>query len=266
MREPSIHIKVKDLEKVLEAVIFTKEAPLAIDYTTLVKEIARRCRAYTVNNRSVIPSTQKLARDAERLVASGNMEVFKFQSLLNKVRATLKHLGITTIKTGNRDWLTLKEVAKNATEFCEAFKLKPEEGYVIYCKIGISKMQRYNISKFISLHAIICEQYRAEELIDKDLYPSITAKFHTLYCRAIIDRVGISANYMDDPINYAHFVEATSQCLSLAGKIEDYLKCQLEAFAWRSDYPQPIQLKGEKAINRFIAYAYKNNIQLKRVK
>ena len=261
MRVPSIHITINNLELIFKQVLGEYSN---LDYKLLAKQVGKESRKFTCNNRSVINSTNKLVRDTDRMVASGNMDVFKFQVMLNKVRATFKHIGITTIKPGSRDWLALKEVAGNALEFAKVFNIKPENAYVIYCKIGISKMQRYNISKFVSLHSIICEQYRAEDLIEKDIYSNHTSNMHNQYCKAIIDRVGISTNYLDDPINYGHFVEATQQALSVGGKVDDYLTAQLEAFAWRSDYPLPIQLKGEKALNRFISYAFKNNIQLRK--
>ena len=182
------------------------------------------------------------------MVASGNMDVFKFQVMLNKVRATFKHIGITTIKSGTRDWLALKEVAGNALEFAKVFNIKPENAYVIYCKIGISKMQRYNINKFVSLHSIICEQYRAEDLIEKDIYSNHTSNMHNQYCKAIIDRVGISTNYLDDPINYSYFVEATQQAISVGGKVDDYLTAQLHILKYTC-FPE---LLSQKSLHRFL--------------
>ena len=262
MREPSIHIRRSSLVQIL----IDKNLSSKWGAEALADAIIIASRKYTCSNRSVITNTNKIVKDTQKLKLTGNLEVFEFQTILNKVRSSFRHVGITTIKLGAKDWLVLKEAAANAAEFCNTFGLSKKEGFVIYCKLGIVDMQRFNINKFNGLHAKICEKYQAELLIEEDPHSDITSKGHDIYCKLIAERVGIAANYLDDPINYSFFVKATDECLAVGGRIEDYMKGQFEDFAWRNDYPYPSQLSGAKARDRFIKYAYKMNIQLKKVK
>ena len=59
MREPSIHIKESDLLKVLEDII----PEHLLDINWLAKEISRRAKPKSLNNRSVSVSNNKLERD-----------------------------------------------------------------------------------------------------------------------------------------------------------------------------------------------------------
>jgi len=259
-REPSIHITRSKLISIL------KNTNLNTTKEKLADAIMVASRKHTCSNRSIITNTNKIIKDTEKLKLTGNLEVFEFQTILNKVRKSFRHVGITTIKLGGKDWLILKEAASNAIEFCNSFELGKKEGFVIYCKLGIVDMQRFNINKFNGLHAKICEKYQAELIIEEDPYSDTTSKGHNYYCKLIAEKIGLAANYLDDPINYSFFVKATQECLSVGGKIDDYMKGQFEDFAWRNDYPYPSQLAGPKARDRFIKYAYKMNIQLKKVK
>ena len=262
-REPSIHITQGNLVLILKEVLVDYPK---LDKKTLAITIGKASRKYTCTHRSIITNTNKVVKDTERLKSSGNIDVFEFQTMLNKVRKSFRHVGIQTIKLGAKDWLILKEVASNALEFCNTFELNKKEGFVIYCKLGIVDMQRFNINKFQALHPKICEKYQAELLIEKDSNQHITSKGHNFYCKLVAERIGIINNYLDDPVNYSFFVRASEECLSVGGKIEDYIKGQFADFEWRNDYPYPSQLSGPKAKERFIKYAYKQNIQLKRAK
>lgn len=263
MREPSLHITKSNLVLILKEVL---KDSTSLDINKLADTVLKKGRAFPCNNRIVVMNTNKLAKDAERVAGSDLGPALKFQSILIKVRKSLKHVGVTIMKPGSKDWLSLKEVTKAAVEFCKTFNLKQDEGFVIYCKMGLSKMNKYNIHKFASLDTIINEQMEAEMEIEDDMYSDLSMRLHQFYVKEIHDRIGNSHQYLDDPINYRSFVRAAKEVMATGGKGVDYIKAQFEAFTWNNSLPQPAQLYGPKARERFIKYAYAHNIRLKSMK
>ena len=43
-----------------------------------------------------------------------------------------------------------------------------------------------------------------------------------------------------------------------------YIKAQFASFEWRDGVPDPIQMVGDKALERLNKYLYQNNIQVKK--
>jgi hypothetical protein len=261
MRDPSIHVRQSTLVSILKNIL---QAYTDLDSQLLALEITTACKHNSCTNRSIVVSNDKLARDADRMVSSGNIQTLRFQTYLNAVRRNVfKHRGLVAIKPGSKDWLPLKEVAANAEEFCKANALDFKAGYVIYCKIGLSKMVHYNLNKFPSLHQAILDAYEAELQIENDPSPQLTQQAHDLYCRMIAERVGIPVDFLSDPLNYSLFIQVVDRVFEVNTTIKDYITAQFNAFEWNGSYPQPPQLVNEKAKARFLTYAYKNNLNLK---
>lgn len=261
MRDPSLHIKLSDIITVLKKLY--PDDVLKYDWELFSKELFKAGKKYTCTNRQMVISNDKLMRIADKISSTDNVSVIEFQSIFIKVRRSLKHVGVKPIKPGEKDWPILKNIATNANLFCSDFEIDKKEGYVIYCKIAFKILKKFNLSHIPNLHKDICEYYMAEKNLLSDPYEKLTFQAYKAYSKAIIERVGISIDYYDNPIVYQEFTKIPPIVKRLGGNIVDYIISQFEGLAWTGSYPDPSQLSGDKAEARYVKYCYKNNIRLK---
>lgn len=256
VRSPSIHIREQDLACVLYEVLKRNDTDI------IARKVLEKAKSFSIPSRSISVTNDKLDKKVNKLKLAGRSDTAIFAQLLLLLRRKLKHRGITLIQPGDADWLNLKEGCKLATDFCNEFQIQIKEGYKEYISIGLSMMKNFSIFKFKNLHSAICNIYEARLEIESDKYPEQTKKAHDLYLAMISEKVGYSQGYENVPEKYKYFIYVVDICRKFGITLREYLKSQFSAFDWRNGIPDPMQLSGDKAIERLQRYAYENQIHL----
>ena len=122
-------------------------------------------------------------------------------------------------------------------------------------------MTRFNLNKFNSIHQRICEVYGANLEISKDLTPGETFKVKLEY-EKLLGEKGRVIDFKTIPEKYVWFIKAKEECHRLNVPIEHYIKAQFWGLEWCNGIPDPIQLVGNKAIDRLNKYLSEFNINL----
>lgn len=264
MRDPSIHIRLSQMIEILEEIHSNNEdSPVNYDWAKFCDELFKRAKNINCSNRGIHITNDKSQRNAEKILVNDSQTTLMFQSAFIKVRRSLKHVGVRAVKPGEKDWGLMKTIASNALVFASDFQLKPEEAYIIYSKIALNRLKKFNISHIPNLHSNICDHYLAELELMKDPYEALSYKAYQEYRKLIIEKVGLSTDYFEDPTTYREFTKVPPIVKRLGGKIQDYILSQFDGLAWTGSYPEPSQLSGPKAEQRYLKYCYKNNIRLK---
>lgn len=260
-RDPSLHITYSNFKKVLIDVY--KEHSVVPDIDELVDVIFDKCKGYSISNRNILVSNNKLKRAADKIKMAPRNNTALFAQTMVMERRRLKHRGLITPKVGDDEWLKYKEATKLATEFCNEFNLSLKEGYLKYIQLGMPKMKKFSIYKFKNLHNSILEEYEAIHKIEQDPFPSQTKKAHQVYMDLILDKVGFAQSYEDRPAKYAAFVEAMAIARQYGASPGIYIQAQFHGLDWQNSIPDPLQLLGTKAIERLQRYCFENQIKLK---
>ena len=256
-RDPSIHIKKSDLLRILLNCGVSEPSKLC-------NSILSQAKSYTISSRSIQVNNDFQQRKAKKILASSTDDSVLFSRILYRYRVKLKHRNIPEIKKGSNEWLSIKEVTKQANDFCDNFKLDKKNGYTIYLEIAFSKMNKFALFKMLNMYQGICDTYEALQLIKEDPHSRAeTDQAHKAYNKMIFDKTGLAYDYKNMPEKYKYFVLVGGICFDLNISPTDYIQAQFDGFAWRDTVPDPAQLVGDKAKQRLTSYLFKNNIKVK---
>lgn len=261
MRNPSVHITESDLVEVLNRIKGIEE--VKYNSNKLAAHILRLSKGRSATNRALKISQERIERRVNKILKSSIGDALLFSNLLNMVRQTkFKHRGIVKIDEGHKDWPLLKELSEIALDFCKAFNLSKKEGFTQFISIGISKMNKYNLARLKSMADSIIPTYEAYLKIQSDPNGAITDKAYKTYVQIIISKTGIQYDYSTMWEKFVCFVDAAAIIKELGCKPEDYIKAQFHGLEWTKGIPDPIQLIGDKAKERFMKYAFEFEIKL----
>lgn len=210
-----------------------------------------------------------MQQKSDKIKLIGRSETGIFAQILLLMRRKLHHKGLKLIGPNDPEWLNLKETCKLATEFGNEFGIPIKEAYTEYLQIGIGKMKNFTFFKFKSMHTAICNYYECTQEIQRDRTPNRTTMVYQYYLKKVNERLGWENNdYKDNPEKYVCFVRAKDLADKFKIKLDDYVKAQFAAMEWgdKQMIPDPLQLYGEKAIERVRKYCYENNITMKQEK
>ena len=245
-RNPGVHVLESHLRE------FLKRNYPGIN----VEEFTIGLKAYGNPHRLIIVSNAHIEKKVENLLSSSRLDADTFAKYLYAYRKKARHIGVQPIKPGSRDWTMVKKITQIATDFCQAHELSIDDGFKIFIRIGLTKMQKFSILKLFSLGEAIEANYTAEKELAQDKTPGETKQGYDYYNQYIINRTGISTNYDRAPEKYVYFYWAKLLAREKKVSLVDYIKSQFNGFEWRGDYPDPTQLIGDKAVQRLSKYMF----------
>jgi hypothetical protein len=260
-REPSINITESNLILVIQK-IFTKEAMSEFEIKKLVIHILCLAKPFSITNRKILLDNNHLEKRITKLNASNRNDADLFANLLLNIRRKLKHRGIQQVKPNTKDWLLIKDITGYANDFCNEWNLDKREGYLEYINIALSKMNKFSLIKFPNMVQSISQTYEAKQFLFNDNSPEETLSIHNLYQRIITEKTGLPSDYTKNPDKYLYFLKVKQIAENIGIKPSIYIKAQFASFEWRDGVPDPIQLVGDKAIERLNKYLYENNIKI----
>lgn len=250
-REPSIHITYSKFMEIGKR-IGIKEDDL--------KELFRTSAPFSINSRTVTVSTKMIEKKVKGMLEASRSDTDLFSQLIYYRRKSRKHRGISMMKPGHRDWKTLKEITAYALDFCMEFELDRRKGFIEFIDIGLNKMNKFGINKFLGMYESICETYEAMQEIQADDNPEATKAMYLYYTREIAEKTGIFEKYEERPEQYVWFVRARKQSDELKINPNIYIKAQFAGLDFAKGIPRPVQLVGAKATERISRYAYERGI------
>lgn len=261
MRTPALHITEQTLVKLISDYFPTSTES---ENKKLANYLLSRGKTYSLSHRMIYVSNDKMLKKAEKIKVTNSSDAGKFAELLTMYRRKFKHRGINQIKPGDPDWLTLKEVSAQATEFCNEVGLPIKEGYKEYIQIGLGMIKKYSLNKFKSVHSSIINKYDALQELAEDKDPAGTKEVHSMYTRIMDEKTGMSFgnDYKENPEKYVCFKRAKDEATRLKIPVKIYITAQFSAMEWQNRIPDPLQLYGDKAIERVRKYCVENNIKI----
>jgi hypothetical protein len=247
-RDPALHVKQSDLVAVLKSMGVARPERFA---DTLMKKAVGR----SVRNRYVVDVKAKRRKTAERVIKAGNLDVDAFSGVLGQERMRADHRGVKPIRSGTSEYTTLKDVCQLAHDFAEAYKFDNTiDGYRTYCRIAIELMgKRYALRKMKSYDTRICELYEMNYAIQKDNDPEGTAAIHEIYQEIMQREANVEIDLSNEG-RYAFMVYARQEADDVDAFYDDWVEAQFDALAFLNDVPNPNQLFGENAVERWKRY------------
>ena len=256
-RDPSLHIAKSRLVLILDKIL-----PKNIESKEFANEIFKRAKAHSLHTRTVTITNDRIEKKAKKLLSSSRADADLLAQLIYAKRMLLRHRGVSRIKSGSRDWETLKEVAGQALDFCEEFGLTKSKGFRIYLDMGLSKMKKFMVNKLLGMYEGICERYEAILEIQEDEDSEMTELMYKTYNEFVVSHTGVFANIKEIPEKYVHFVRARKVAEQINLSPDLYVEAQLEGLDFTNNVPHPSQMVGIKAMERVARYCYKHNIKV----
>lgn len=249
-REASLHVTESKLKEILKKA-FTNVSD------DLVKYVLSEAYKHSVNNRSLLISNDKLQRSATKMLEAPLDHTLTMARIIYQVRKDKNHRGIIISKPGTRDWDMIKDITKNAIQFCEDYHMGYRQGFIEYIKLAIDKMQKFGLNKITSMHDGICEDWAGIEELMGDPNPGLTERAYKEYNKFIYAKMStIMVDYSKIPAKYICFMKAAQAAVKLKATPELYIKAQFKGLDWQQGVPDPMQLIGDKATERFQKYVY----------
>jgi len=263
MRDPSLHIKLSDLTKVLADICqYSKE-----EAEELASEILFRGKKYSPTSRKILSQAGKTSKTT-KLLQSSTENAMLFSKILYMTRTTMKHRGISMINQTMKEWPFIKESTELAVNFCNDFQLEIDKGFKVYLGIALKKMaNKVSLNRLASLHQSIIDTYEAEIEVKNDPNTELTKELFDEFNDKLDRSMGLNyrdhAKYLD---KYIHFVKAAALCREYNISPKHFINSQFEFFEGLSTYPEPYQLYTDKAGDRVKKYIFKNKDQLSKAK
>jgi len=257
-RDPSIHITKSALIEVHRSMGFGY-----YESVSFADEVFHYAKPHSLHTRTVTVSNDRMEKKAKRLVQSSRRDADLLAKLIYTTRQTMKHRGISPTKPGSKDWGILKEITAHALNFNNEFDFMRRDGFLRYIEIGLSKMKRFALSKFLPMYEGICETYQAMVEIEQDNDTEMTREMYRVYTQRIIENTGIHDSLEELPDKYVWFVRAREQAKSMRVSVKVYIEAQFDGLDFSKGIPHPTQLVGPKATDRVARYCYKEGINIK---
>ncbi len=193
-------------------------------------------------------------------------KTYFFCQILTAYRRKMKHRGVQNITENHSHWQFVKKIIPLVDEFQSETEKSYQDACKLFIEWGIYLMGKtYSLTKFSNLGPKILEVYLADKEIDEDTYPDITSEVIRTYLRKVYERTGIQEEgSLENPLKYVEFVRMVSYCKGKGFNAIDYLLGQFDGLDWTGGIPDPAQLNSKSSIDRFIKFAYKNNIKVTR--
>lgn len=250
MREPSIHIKERDLVTILKALDVEGPGSLARDILSMSKK-------YTLHSRAVTLTTQlaekKLAKESTDNFALYH-EVYKYYSMLVR-----KHHSFTPKRYKKRDAKmisTLATVTGDIVEFAEMHNMEMQEAIRDYLEVAVSKSNK--LAYIAGNPEAIQETWKANKAIGTDTKEA--KAMMKIYSDYMFKYTGYPYELSSSTI-LLKFKKASDWCTSKRIEQEDFIRALFEGLEWKTGIPSPSMFSSDYGIQLVYEYMGKKPTQ-----
>lgn len=263
-RDPSIHLKKSSLVKLAREYVIQSNGAIKVNQAIdLVNFLVKNGGKHNATNRSILVSNAKVEKKVDNVLKSSQSDTMLMAVLIKMTRISLGHRGVSEIKSGSRDWGVVKQITAAALEFCSVFDLPKKEGFTKYLKIGMGKMAKFGLTKYLSMKESIFTSHESYLEIISDKWPNNTKNTHNEYVSRIFNNTGLTNDYTKNPEKYVYFVRVTKYCIESGLSHKQYLEAQFNGIGFKDSYPDPAQLIGDKATERLNRYLFEHKIKIR---
>jgi hypothetical protein len=264
MRDPSLHIGLKDFIQVLKKVGIDNPEVTA-------RAIFEKSIPYHIKNRYLVKGNTAVKKRAnkivERKVEHYDFTPEQFYGLLTSLRQMRGVKFQQKLTKGSSDWNTLIEVHRIATEFITTFNIVSiPDGYKSFINNGLDLMGKsYGLNKFKYYASKIHTAYEAELAIAEDETPKESIEFWNCWKEVMTDYTG---NYFDllVPEKFIHMVYAKQDANEADADYTDWIEAQFEGLAYLSALPELGSFHGDNAKLRYEKHMAKKTQKTKKDK
>jgi len=235
MREPGIHIKEKDLAKILYDVFNYEHSHVYCQ--ELAEDILKKAKGVSLINRTHVKLKSEAKRNrAGKLVSATMKDAQTMSKTINANRIKLKHRGIRPIKESSREWSVLKELTGLVLQFASDFGLEKIHGMKEFTRISLrhlSKGSKSNlVGKMVNSFDKVCDIYEGKLQMRDDLDPTLTLKLYDKYKMLIVKHTGIrKVDFeQEDVLFYFYMMKVMAQNLGVSPFT--YLDAQFDQLQW----------------------------------
>ena len=252
-RDPSIHVKRSSLSEALDKVF---GAGAGKEVGSLMYEL----KGEGLRNRAIIQAKAATKKKAQRVAAVDKDMAEQFHAIYQQVNRR-ENIKTALISQTDSKYTTLKEVAKQADDFCEMFNLSREHGFAVYVTSAIRLAgNNYSIYRVKSLADRIIQDYENLLKISNDDNEQGTAEIYTAWRHITMKYLGGVVPSVTEPHLYIHFIFAREEADKHKARYEDWIAAQYEKWAGINSTPELSQLYGEPAVlayNKYMGLANK---------
>lgn len=256
MRNPSLHILLSDLEKVL-----AKTGDKTPKETAML--ILRLSVPYHIKNRYLVRGNAGARKKAEKLIIASSKSdytVEQFNGLMASLRQQRGEKRVRNIVKGSSEWLMLKEITGLAREFVEMYEFEPvEEGYKTFIQVGMELMgKKFSINKYKFYAPKIHEFHEAKVVLSEDTDPENSKIFWEIWMEIMQSHAGTTLDILV-PEKFINIIYARQEADEADAEYEDWIEAQFEELAFLNAIPELVQLHGPNAKERYSRYMVKKN-------
>jgi hypothetical protein len=200
-----------------------------------------------IRNRVLIFEGAKTRKRLGRTLASEDQIVEKFNGILSSVLQK-NNIKFGKIYKNSKQYLTLKEISKEAQNFCVAFNLQElEVGFQIYIECGLSILKhQYSIYRLLAVNSKILTQYTNILTLENDPYKENTIKIYQAW-KSALSRYHHMDFDVEDPDKKVVFIYARECADSIKANYQDFIDAQFDKWSYLESVPELSQLYGENA-------------------
>jgi hypothetical protein len=251
MRDPSVHVKRSDLLKILSDYGINHR-----DMPGIMLAASKKALKFRAN--LTLPA--KTRKKAERVLEAGDELVEEFNRAYVTVMAE-NNIKVLAIHKNNTQYLTLKEITQSAREFCTLFELDPQQGFLMYVRMGVKLLnKKYSLYRLKSVSDRIVDRYRTTLTINNDQSPINTELMYQAWGKAVKKYFNAVIEIERGAIDkYVHFVYAKQDADSVNANYNDWMDAQFEKWSFLQSMPEFSQLHGDNAKINYKVYISKGS-------
>ncbi len=254
MRDPSIHIKRSDLVNVFKSMFLDVSA-------ARVNDIMREAMKYSIRNRINVVLPANSRKKAERVIDTESEWVDTFNAIYSTVMME-KNMRVLPIHKKDPQYLTLKEVTRQAIDFCILFQLPYEVGFKEYIQLAVTLLdKKYSLYRLKASADWIAATHRDIVAIAEDPTPELTHKMRVSWMNAMKKFAGVTSEITLTSDKYIHLVYAKQDAEELKADYDDWINAQFEKWSYLKSVPEFSQLHGDNAKLNYRIYVGKETQQ-----
>lgn len=258
MRDPSLHIKKSDLIKVLNEVKYSSRTT----GKKLVDEIFIQSQRYQIKDRylEVLDNKSKLRKKMSRSQESDKGAPDKIVETFNRSLVTVlmednMYRKQDLVTKGHKDYILLKEIAKNAHEFCKHFDIASvKEGCEEYVRMGYGMMRRYSLNRFKYYDSKIYALFENKLIVLQDDNRTNTMNYYNLWKEVMIEYSGIDGflDIENDYGKFAYIVLGRIEADKNNAPYDEWIVAQFEGLSFLDQLPELPQFSTEGSLDRYV--------------